>query len=456
MRRSIAVAVASSLVLGGVTAAVPALAVIQSATTPRATALETSAQKTIVYDGYELQVPASWPVYRLDQHPSTCVRYDVHAVYLGTPGTNMNCPVGLVGRTQTISIIPSTQVAAGSGTEVTYQRSQPDGTGGQLAGRIAAVGSGISANPAEGELRVTAGSGATGATVLATYGDNQPVARGALSSLRRAPSGAANSAQWAPAAPPGSERASLQSAGASALASTQQAAAAAATTFPEVTAFDTCTTPSLAAMRAWRSAYRGIGVYIGGVNRACAFGNLSASWINSTSAMGWRTLPTYVGLQAPCTSFGARINPSTAAKQGRAAAADAVHNAKMFGMGPGSPIYLDMEAYVGGQGCIVAVLTFIGGWVEGLKVAGYKSGVYSSRASGIANMQHAIDTHTRWFAPPNAIWIAHWDGIKGVHDGPLSWPLTERARQYIGPHNQRIGGYTLNIDSDIVAGPMAR
>ena len=73
--------------------------------------------KTVVYHGYEFQVPASWPVYRLDQHPTTCVRYDVHAVYLGTPGVNMQCPAGLVGRTQTVSVIPSTTVAAGSGSD---------------------------------------------------------------------------------------------------------------------------------------------------------------------------------------------------------------------------------------------------------------------------------------------------------------------------------------------------
>src|ERR1700720_4062064 len=45
-----------------------------------------TAMKTVAYAGYEFQVPASWPVYRLDEHPKTCVRYDVHAVYLGTPG----------------------------------------------------------------------------------------------------------------------------------------------------------------------------------------------------------------------------------------------------------------------------------------------------------------------------------------------------------------------------------
>jgi hypothetical protein len=65
-----------------------------------------TAMKTVAYAGYEFQVPANWPVYRLDEHPQTCVRYDVHAVYLGTAGTDMRCAAGLVGRTQTVSLIP--------------------------------------------------------------------------------------------------------------------------------------------------------------------------------------------------------------------------------------------------------------------------------------------------------------------------------------------------------------
>ena len=74
------------------------------------------AMKTVAYAGYEFQVPASWPVYRLDEHPRTCVRYDVHAVYLGRPGPDMRCAAGLIGRTQTVSLIPGRGVTAGSAT----------------------------------------------------------------------------------------------------------------------------------------------------------------------------------------------------------------------------------------------------------------------------------------------------------------------------------------------------
>ncbi len=49
-------------------------------------------------------MPASWPVYRLGRGPTRCVRYDRHAVYLGRPGADQQCPAHLVGRTTTISV----------------------------------------------------------------------------------------------------------------------------------------------------------------------------------------------------------------------------------------------------------------------------------------------------------------------------------------------------------------
>lgn len=44
------------------------------------------------FGGYTFRVPASWPVYRLDRDPTRCVRYDRHAVYLGRPGADQQCP----------------------------------------------------------------------------------------------------------------------------------------------------------------------------------------------------------------------------------------------------------------------------------------------------------------------------------------------------------------------------
>ena len=67
--------------------------------------------------------------------------------------------------------------------------------------------------------------------------------------------------------------------------------------------FDTCAAPSVSQMSAWLgSPYRSIGIYVGGVNRACATGNLSASWVSTVKAMGWNLVPLYVGFQAPCVT----------------------------------------------------------------------------------------------------------------------------------------------------------
>src|SRR6202034_4397295 len=154
MRRAIAAAAVGGLVLG-VVMAIPAFAATAAKTTEQTTISTTgkkTAIKTVVYHGYEFQVPASWPVYRLDQHPTTCVRYDVHAVYLGTPGANMQCPAGLVGRTQTVSVIPSATVAGGSGCEHTDQRQQPDGVGGTEVAALPAVRGAVTQNSGDHEL----------------------------------------------------------------------------------------------------------------------------------------------------------------------------------------------------------------------------------------------------------------------------------------------------------------
>ena len=112
---------------------------------------------------------------------------------------------------------------------------------------------------------------------------------------------------------------------------------------------------------------------------ACGQSNLSAGWVQQTEAMGYALMPTFVGLQAPCDSFSGKIDPKQAAPQGTAAANQAVTAAKSYGLGAGTPIYYDMEAYDRtNAGCRTAVLTFLDAWTRQLKAVGYVSGVYSS------------------------------------------------------------------------------
>jgi hypothetical protein len=54
--------------------------------------------KAVRFGGYTIDVPANWPVYWLDSNPTTCVRFDRNAVYLGRPGPDQVCPAHLVGR----------------------------------------------------------------------------------------------------------------------------------------------------------------------------------------------------------------------------------------------------------------------------------------------------------------------------------------------------------------------
>jgi hypothetical protein len=496
--------------------AIPAFAATAAQTTEQTTISttgKTTAMKTVVYHGFEFQVPASWPVYRLDQHPTTCVRYDVHAVYLGTPGVNMQCPAGLVGRTQTVSVIPSTTVAAGSGSTTVDQRQQPDGVGGTEVARLPAVRGAVTQNSADHELRVALGAASLGATVVATYGTDPAVVQQVLTSLRAAPARAAQTPQSASTAParssddraPAVEQrapAVKQSAAVSREAAPASVAGAGKTSpktskrskksaksaskaktvvyknwrglppnWPAqivapppvsppavhpVNGFDSCTAPSIATMRVWRQQYAAIGVYIGGANSACAYGNLSAAWIGSAAGMGWGMLPTYVGPQAPCWGYqGTVINPSKAAAEGRTAGADAIRDAGLFGLAAGSPIYYDMEAYLGGQSCTDAVLTFLSAWDNTVAAKGYLTGVYSSEDSGIRDLQAAAVTGTPGFIRPDAVWIALWDGKATLDDGTLDWPLADRAKQYAGNLYETVGGITLSIDRDLVAAPLA-
>jgi hypothetical protein len=152
--------------------------------------------------------------------------------------------------------------------------------------------------------------------------------------------------------------------------------------------FDTCAAPSLPTMKAWRAKYAAAAIYIGGQMMACGQSNLSASWVRQTEAMGYALMPTFVGLQAPCDSFSGKIDPKQAAPQGTAAANQAVTAAKSYGLGAGTPIYYDMEAYDRtNAGCRTAVLTFLDAWTRQLKAVGYISGVYSSAGSAITDLQ---------------------------------------------------------------------
>jgi hypothetical protein len=219
--------------------------------------------------------------------------------------------------------------------------------------------------------------------------------------------------------------------------------------------FDACSAPSARSMNAWKeSPYRAVGVYIGGVNRACSQPNLTPEWVAAQTAAGWHLIPTYVGLQAPtsaCSSC-AKLSASQATAQGVAAAVDAVEEANEVAMGPGSPIYFDMESYGRTSSASAATLAFLEAWTKKLHALGYVSGVYSSSASGIADLGARVGTG---YELPDHIWIANWNGSTSTSDPVVpagAWTPHKRIHQYKGGHNETYGGVTINIDNDSVDG----
>jgi hypothetical protein len=221
--------------------------------------------------------------------------------------------------------------------------------------------------------------------------------------------------------------------------------------------FDACTAPSTATMSAWlQSPYRNVGVYIGGSNRGCSQPNLNAAWVNTVHDQGWRLIPTYVGLQAPCASgnVGPRMSSdfNTAIGEGYGSALDAVQSAGALGLGPGTPIYFDMEAYTPSS-CGTPVRGFIAGWIFGLHEHQYVAGMYGSAGAGVNDIALAQDDPLYRL---DAIWFAHWNGDPSLFDpqyfSDSLWP-NARIHQFLGGHDESWGGVVINIDSNQVGGP---
>ena len=366
--------------------------------------------KTVTYHGYAVTVPRSWPVFHLARDSRACVRFNRHAVYLGVPGAQENCPAHAAGRAGAILIEPTGASAARSGAAATAPA--PEGS----ATRFAVPTAGVE--------------------VTATWSqDRSAIVRALGRRTLPAP----------PRAVPrvGARAASAQAKSAQAIYTGQ--------------GFDACSAPSPHAMSAWGSSpYRALGIYIGGANSACAQPNLTSSWVSSEVAAGWHLIPTYVGLQAPSNSCGcAAISSGQASAQGTAAANDAVAQAQNLGLPPGNPIYDDMESYPRGGTNSSAVLAFLSAWTSGLHAKGYRSGVYSSAGAGITDLVNAYGTG---YQEPDDIWIADWNGSQTTSDPYVpagDWANQQRLHQYQGGHNETYGGVTINIDNDYIDGATA-
>ena len=120
-----------------------------------------------------------------------------------------------------------------------------------------------------------------------------------------------------------------------------------------------------------------------------------------------------------------------------------------------------MEAYNEKKaGCVTAVLTFLDAWDRQIQARGYVSGVYSSAGSGVIDLQNTASVGGHALAKPQAIWFALWDNAVNLTGSPYMtpavWSSTARSKQYAGPRVVTVGGISMNIDSDLVSGPVAR
>jgi len=437
--RKLAVGVAAAALLGF--AGIPAASAASSNQT----------DQTITYQGYEIQVPGNWPVYDLSADPTRCVLMNQHAVYLGTPGANQQCPPRAFGKTEAVLIQPEPS-------------SVPAGTV-QLGSDTAAFTSPLTAaETTTHTIQFTAPG--PGVQVTATYGNDlaliSTILAGAqITAKTSAPAPTVTTSPQAAHSTPSTSGTGHAATGEPSKG-TQGATSGLSAVHAQGLGIDTCTVPSLAAMSdVAQSPYKVISTYLGGANWACTYGDFNADWVGQVAAMGIDFTAIWVGPQASCTTLTGTtvIDPANAAAQGEAEAASAVAAAQEFGYGAGIPIYYDMESYNNSDAsCSQATLTFLGAWTTALHDAGYKSGVYSSAATGIADL--ASQYANTAFASPDDVWFADWN-----NNAVLTNPYLTAAEaadwqgatmhQYTGPHDETWGKTTLNVDSDIVDAEVA-
>ncbi|MGH8793119.1 MAG: DUF1906 domain-containing protein [Stackebrandtia sp.] len=400
-------ATAAGAVLAGGAASLPALA--------------DDSTRTVSYHGYEVDVPASWQVVDLDADPGTCVRFDSPAVYLGTPGEVSDCPADVDGRTAGLVISPLDAKSAATATADTATATTETG-----AANAESVNDRIQVAVEDAGVLVSAAHNSQTEDQVRAVLDSARLDEGAeAAKLASFDTGDAK-AEAEPIVAPG--------------------------TFNDK-GFDTCTAQSQSTMDAWReSPYKAVGIYTSGVNRACGQDLLTPDWVSTQYANGWQFIVIHHGLEAPCNPRYTEVfseDPATARQQGVDEANGAVEAAAALGFGPGSAIYVDIEAY---DGCTESVMSFVSGWAEGLKEAGWLSGMYSSGASGVADL--CANYNNDQYTMPDHLWFAWWNDQADTDSGQYCsndyFTDGRRLHQYVGDNQETYGGVTVNIDRDFL------
>jgi len=232
--------------------------------------------------------------------------------------------------------------------------------------------------------------------------------------------------------------------------------------------FDTCVAPNQRTMNAWNlaSPFAAVGIYISGNSRYCGDAyqpNLTKQWVATNASMGWRFIPIHVGYQSPCF----KNNPDSrvqkkrmssdideARSQARSDARETIAALRRLGFPAGSASFLDLEWYSRTTSCDNAVLAFIDVWVETLRAAGFRSGVYSSGSAAIKLIDEAAAARRAGFSTPNYIWFAWTNGEANIDGGPYLRPGLftphRRLHQYKNGDTVSFGGAKVNIDWNIL------
>lgn len=224
--------------------------------------------------------------------------------------------------------------------------------------------------------------------------------------------------------------------------------------------FDKCGLPRVDQMETWwkHSPYRVFNLYLGGSVFGCKSNPLDAVWVRKAADQGWDFIQTWVGPQAPCSSYADKISydQDTAYQQGRQearAAAEAAYDLGFFG---DRIIYYDLEAYGDDtSSCHKAVVSFLSGWSKELHARGFRSGGYGASCASF------MEEWTKVNPQLDDVWIANWytdyyDPDATVwYTACLSnslWDDNQRLRQYTGGHSETWGGEAITIDSNVLNG----
>lgn len=225
-------------------------------------------------------------------------------------------------------------------------------------------------------------------------------------------------------------------------------------------AFDACRAPSQQVMDRWRTAspFTGVGIYLGGIHRACEQRHLTRAWVARQVRASWKLLPIWVGPQAACTSYDHRISGRPgggwyprARSEGKREATRAAATARGLGIGTGEVVFYDIEPYdTHSASCRDSSLAFLEEWTNELHRRGYRSGVYSHLKASIAQLSRT----GRGYVRPDAVWYAWIDRVGHMPRKYVADPAfmrTSRVHQYALDRRVEFGGVRMDIDWDFVS-----